>query len=71
MTYPGFYHILGCYLHILDQSDLKELYTIGRAPHINRRWQPELEIHPVDEYEALFSRSKERASHIAFAEMWD
>ena len=71
MTYPGFYHILGCYLHILDQSDLKELYTIGQAPHINRRWQPELEIHPLDEYADLFSRSKERANHMERTQMWD
>ena len=37
VTYPGFYRVLGCYLHILDQGDLEKLYSKGQAPHINRR----------------------------------
>ena len=71
MTYPGFYRVLGCYLHILDQRDFEKLYSKGQAPHINRRWQPELEIHPDDEKIALFFRSKERASQILCTEMWE
>ena len=58
MTYPGCYHILGCYLHILDQNHLVNLYSKGQTPHINRRWQPELELHPNDDKDALFARSK-------------
>ena len=71
MTYPGFYRVLGCYLHILDQGDLEKLYSKGQAPHINRRWQPELEIHPEDEKIPLFLRSKERASQNLCTDMWD
>ena len=71
MTYSGCYHVLGCYLHILDQHGLEELCLKGQAPHINRRWQPELGLHPNDNKIALFARSKEKASEILFNGMWD
>ena len=69
VTYPGFYRVLGCYLHILDQGDLEKLYSKGQAPHINRRWQPELEIHPDDEKISVFLRSKKRTSQNLYTDM--
>ena len=71
MTYSGCYHVLGCYLHILDQHHLQKLYLKGQAPHINRRWQPELELHPNDEQTALFARSMRKASEALCIGMWD
>ena len=61
LTYPGCYHVLGFWMHILQQHELFALYPSGLGPIVSRRWQPEIELHPDDTEEEIRERSRNQA----------
>lgn len=71
VTLPGCYHILGCWIHILDQEELVNLYPKQQGPRIDRRWQPDLGLHPNDSDTALFAKSTKKATDRNWVGMWD
>jgi hypothetical protein len=58
LTYPDCHHVLGFWVHILQQHELFQLYPNSMGPVISRRWQPEIELHPLDTDEAMRDRSR-------------
>ena len=61
LTYPDCHHVLGFWVHILQQHELFQLYPNSMGPVISRRWQPEIELHPRDTDEEMRDRSRRLA----------
>ena len=69
LTYPGCHEVLGFWIHILRQEELYGLYPTQQGVMLNRRWQPELELHPDDTDEEWHERSRRMAVHRAEGRM--